>query len=240
MTAIVGIQGKGWAVMAADSMTTYNDKPYFSKSFDKVTRKGDYVFAFAGDAIAGNIANFIWTPPKIIKTMATDVFMQTKVLPSLREVMKDNGYTPDTKDEDAGFDALICINGIIYEVDQDYLWSRDDRGLYAVGSGGAVALGALATGFNKNSMKAAEFAARRAIKISADYTISVGGDIKVITQKGYQMAAAKKITKKAAYAAYEKTESKAQKKLELKKGESKAQVKKEVAMGKAMLKKKGK
>ena len=240
MTAIVGIQGKGWAVIAADSMTTYDDKPYFSKSFEKVTRKGDYVFAFAGDAIAGNIANFIWTPPKFIKTVPTDVFIQTKVLPSLREVMKDNGYTPDTNDKDAGFDALICINGIIYEVDQDYLWSRDDRGLYAVGSGGSIALGALATGFSKNSMKAAEFAARRAIKISADYTISVGGDVKVITQKGNIMAAPKKITKKAAYAAFEKKEPMATKKMELKKGESKAQVKKEVAKGMSMLKKKGK
>lgn len=238
MTAIVGIQGKNWAVLAADSMTTYNDKPYFTKSFEKIVRKGDYVFGFAGDAVAGNIANYLWTPPKLIKTMSTDAFMQIKVLPSLREAMKENGYEPDTnKDPDAGFDALLCLNGIVYEIDEQYMWSRDDRGLYAVGSGGSVALGALATGFAKNSIRAAEFAARRAIKISADYTISVGGDVKVITQKGIEMA---KITKKAAYAAYEKTEPKAQKKLELKKGESKAQVKKEVAMGKAMLKKKGK
>ena len=236
MTAIVGIQGKGWAVIAADSMTTYDDKPYYAKGMDKVVKKGDYVFAFSGDAIAGNIANFLWIPPKVIKSISIDVFMQTKVLPSLRETMKDNGYEPDTvKNPDSGFDALICLNGILYEVDQDYLWSRDDRGLYAVGSGGSLALGALATGFSKNSMKAAEFAARRAIKISADYNISVGGDIKVITQRGNVMA-----TKKAAYAAFEKTEPKKQKKMELKKGESKAQVKKEVAKGMSMMKKKGK
>ena len=187
MTAIVGIQGKNWAVIAADSMTTYNDKPYYAKGMDKVVRKGDYVFAFAGDAVAGNIAEFLWTPPKPVKNMNTDTFMQVKVLPSLRDAMKEHGYEPDTvKDPDSGFDALICLNGIIYEIDEQYLWSRDDRGLYAVGSGGSVALGALATGFSKNSIKAAEFAARRAIKISADYTISVGGDVKVITQKGNQ------------------------------------------------------
>ena len=187
MTAIVGIQGKNWAVIAADSMTTYNDKPYYAKGMDKVIRKGDYIFAFAGDAVAGNIAEFLWNPPKPVKTMNTDAFMQVKVLPSLREAMKEHGYEPDTiKDPDAGFDALICLNGIIYEVDEEYIWTRDDRGLYAVGSGGAYALGALATGFSKNSIKAAEFAARRAIKISADYTISVGGDVKVITQKGNQ------------------------------------------------------
>ena len=236
MTAIVGIQGKGWAVIAADSMTTYDDKPYYAKGMDKAVRKGDYVFAFAGDAVAGNIAEFLWTPPKIIKTMSLDAFMQVKVLPSLRDAMKEHGYEPDaTKDPNAGFDALMCLNGVIYEIDEGYMWSRDDRGLYAVGSGGSLALGALATGFSKNSMKAAEFAARRAIKISADYCIGVGGDVKVITQKGIIMA-----TKKAAYAAFEKKEPAKQKKVELKKGESKAQVKKEVAKGMSMLKKKGK
>jgi len=242
MTAIVGIQGKNWAVIAADSMTTYDDKPYFSKSFEKVTRKGDYVFAFAGDAIAGNIANFIWTPPKLVKTVSTDVFMQTKVIPSLRETLKDNGYEPDTnKNPDTGFDALICLNAIIYEVDQDFLWSRDDRGLYAVGSGGNIALGALATGFSKNSMKAAEFAARRAIKISADYTISVGGDVKVITQKGNEMAMMKKApSKKAAYAAFEKKEPAKIKKAEMKKPESKSEKARETKAGMAMMMKKGK
>jgi ATP-dependent protease HslVU (ClpYQ) peptidase subunit len=226
MTAIVGIQGKGWAVVAADSMTTYDDKPYYAKGMDKAVRKGDYVFAFAGDAVAGNIAEFLWTPPKLIKTMPLDAFMQVKVLPSLREAMKEHGYEPDaTKDPNAGFDALMCLNGVIYEIDEEYMWSRDDRGLYAVGSGGQLALGALATGFSKNSMKAAEFAARRAIKISADYCIGVGGDVKVITQKGNNMPAIKKkalspAMKKKAYALAERAESKPQKAKELKKGMS--------------------
>ncbi len=78
MTAIVGIQGKDWALIAADSMTTYDDKPYYAKGQDKVVRKGDYIFAFAGDAIAGNIANFMWTPPKLVKSMHIDDFMKTK------------------------------------------------------------------------------------------------------------------------------------------------------------------
>jgi ATP-dependent protease HslVU (ClpYQ) peptidase subunit len=224
MTAIVGIQGKGWAVIAADSMTTYDDKPYYAKGMDKAVRKGDYVFAFAGDAIAGNIAEFLWTPPKFIKTMPLDAFMQVKVLPSLRDAMKEHGYEPDViKDPNAGFDALMCVNGVIYEIDEEYMWSRDDRGLYSVGSGGQLALGALATGFSKNSMKAAEFAARRAIKISADYCIGVGGDVKVITQKGNNMAAMKKLSpamKKKAYAMAEKAESKPAKAKELKKGVS--------------------
>jgi hypothetical protein len=154
--------------------------------------------------------------------MPLDAFIQVKVLPSLRDAMREHGYEPDViKDPNAGFDALICLNGIIYEIDEEYMWSRDDRGLYAVGSGGQLALGALATGFSKNSMKAAEFAARRAIKISADYCIGVGGDVKVITQKGNDMATMKKLSpamKKKAYAMAEKAESKPAKAKELKKG----------------------
>jgi hypothetical protein len=200
-------------------MTTYDDKPYYAKGQEKIIKKGDYIYAFAGDAIAGNIANFLWNPPKLIKTMPIDDFMQSKVLPSLREVMNDNGYHGATKDDkDGGFDALICLNGSIYEVDHDFLWSRDDRGLYAVGSGGSLALGALATGFSKTSIKSAEFAARRAIKISADYCISVGGDIKVISQKRNDMKKLSPAMKKKAYAMAEKAEPRKEKAKELKKG----------------------
>lgn len=46
MTAIVGIQGKGWALIAADSMTTYDDKPYYAKGVDKVTKKVTMYLAF--------------------------------------------------------------------------------------------------------------------------------------------------------------------------------------------------
>jgi 20S proteasome alpha/beta subunit len=50
MTAIVGIQGKGWAVLAADSMTTYTDRPYIAKGYDKIVKVNEYLIAVAGDA----------------------------------------------------------------------------------------------------------------------------------------------------------------------------------------------
>jgi ATP-dependent protease HslVU (ClpYQ) peptidase subunit len=43
----------------------------------------------------------------------------------------------------AGWDALICFNGKLYQVSDDYGYMRDDRGLYGIGSGGGLALGAL-------------------------------------------------------------------------------------------------
>ena len=83
MTAIVGIQGKGWAVLAADSMTTYTDKPYVAKGCEKIVKVGEYLVAVSGDAIAGDILNNLWQPPKVIKTQDPDRFMMIRVLPSI-------------------------------------------------------------------------------------------------------------------------------------------------------------
>ena len=68
MTAIVGIQGKGWAVLGADTVTSYQDRPYMAKGCDKIVKVGEYLIAVAGDAIVGDILNNLWQPPKVIKT----------------------------------------------------------------------------------------------------------------------------------------------------------------------------
>lgn len=186
MTAIVGIQTEFGAVIAGDSRITYNDKPYAAAGQEKVIERGEYLIAFAGDDQAANIANYIWIPPKVSKTMDPDKFMMTRVLPSLRKAMLDNGYNPDASDKDAGFDALIAINGIIYEISHYYTFSRDDRGVYAVGAGGALALGAAVALKTERpeSVEISKEIAREAIQISADYNTTVGGEITVKVQRG--------------------------------------------------------
>ena len=52
MTAIIGIQGRGWSVLASDSMTTYTDKPYVAKGCEKIVKINEYLIAVAGDATA--------------------------------------------------------------------------------------------------------------------------------------------------------------------------------------------
>jgi ATP-dependent protease HslVU (ClpYQ) peptidase subunit len=183
MTAIVGIQGKDWAVLASDSMVSYDDRSFTAKGMDKVIVRGEYAWAVAGDALAGDITTHWWKPPKVSKTLSPDDFFMTKVIPSLRNCLTDNGYVPDKEDKDAGFDALIVINGIIYQTETTYGWMRDDRGLYAIGSGGKTALGVLAA-FEANQFDArtAEAAARKAIEISTEYNIYVGGEVQITTQ----------------------------------------------------------
>ena len=182
MTAIVGIQLKNAAVLAADSRITSDDKPYTAKGIRKVITKGEYIYAFAGDDQAASIAEYLWVPPKVSRTMDADKFMMSKVLPSLRKAMIDNGYEPEAADKDAGFDALIAFNGIIYEISHYYSFSRDDGGFYAIGGGGNLALGAVAMVAPK-TIKDAEEVAIKAIQISANYNTTVGGETQVTVQR---------------------------------------------------------
>jgi len=163
MTAIVGIQGKGWAVLAADSMTTYTDKPYVAKGCDKIVKVGEYLVAVAGDATAGDVLYNVWQPPKVIKTQEPDRFMMIRVLPSIRQV--------------------ICFNGKIYQVSDDYGYMRDDKGLYGIGSGGSIALGALAVMDSETKTHAkASSAAKKAVNVAIQYNIWCGGPVNVKTQ----------------------------------------------------------
>jgi ATP-dependent protease HslVU (ClpYQ) peptidase subunit len=186
MTAIVGIQGKGWAVLGADTMTTYTDRPYVAKGCDKIVKIGEYLVAVAGDAIAGDILNNLWQPPKVIKTQDPDRFMMIRVLPSIKQTLTEAGYDSapkNNKDDDAGWDALVCFNGKIYQVSDDYGYMRDDKGLYGIGSGGAIALGALAAmDMERRTHAKAASAAKKAINISIQYNIWCGGTANIKTQ----------------------------------------------------------
>lgn len=186
MTTIVGVQGNGWALIAADSKLVYGTQPFYAKQMDKVVKRGEYVFAFAGDAMAGDIANHLWVPPKVSKSLDPDTFLMFKLLPSLREAFTSAGYDPkqESKKDDGGFDALVSFSGRIYQITSDYAWMRDDNKLFGVGSGGSYALGALsAMKASTKSIKMATQVAKRAIQISSQYDIYTGGEVKVITTK---------------------------------------------------------
>jgi len=112
--------------------------------------------------------------------------MMIRVLPSIRQVLTEAGYDPNpknNKDEDAGWDALICFNGKIYQVSDDYGYMRDDKGLYGIGSGGSIALGALAVMDNETKTHAkASSAAKKAVNVAIQYNIWCGGPVNVKTQ----------------------------------------------------------
>lgn len=184
MTTIIGIQGDGFAILASDSMTVYDNKPYMAENMAKVVERGDYAFAVAGDALAGHIANHFWKPPRVNRTMDADDFVMQRVMPSLRTSFIVNGYEPKPDDKDSGWEMLLAIDGRIWQIDSGFGWTRDDRNLYAIGIGGPIGLGVIA------SLSAAEAdeelavaIAHRAIQISTEYNIYTGGETQLVVQK---------------------------------------------------------
>jgi len=60
---------------------------------------------------------------------------------------------------------------------------RDDKGLYGIGSGGSIALGALAVMDNETKTHAkASSAAKKAVNVAIQYNIWCGGPVNVKTQ----------------------------------------------------------
>ena len=184
MTTIIGVQGNQYTLIASDAMTSIDDRPFYAKGMNKVTERGDYVFAVSGDAIVGHIANHAWKLPRYTSKMNLDDFVMTRVLPSFRTALVLNGYDPKPDDKDAGWEMLLSINATLYHIDDGFGWQRDDRGLYAIGSGGSIALGALAAfGANTSNVKWAEECARQSIEISTSYNIYTGGETQLVIQR---------------------------------------------------------
>jgi hypothetical protein len=151
MTTILGIQQKDKAVIYADNQTTDGaGRMYHSPQMQKISRRGDYLIAGAGEAFPCDVAQHIWSPPSPTERDIKDLyhFMIAKVVPSLRACLIDNGYKFEDEGE-AGeyrFQFLIAVGGTIFAVEDDLSVGIRNDGLYAVGNGAKYAIGAILAG----------------------------------------------------------------------------------------------
>lgn len=159
MTTIIAVQGDGFCVIGVDSrISTFEDSGYASQIMTlregttKVAANGKYLLGVAGDVRAINILHHVFQPPQPpINTTGKklDEFMTAKFIPALRECFEQQGYaSPESNEEKrhiAEHDStvLVAVNGSVYVIDGDYSWASDATGIYALGSGGAYALGAM-------------------------------------------------------------------------------------------------
>ncbi len=147
MTTIVGIQREDGCLLAADSRTTgETGRPYSHSKVQKITERGEFLIAGAGDPQACDIVQHIWEIPEFVEDEDAYKFMITKVAPSIRTCLKENGYEKDKDDKDGGFVFLFAFRGTLYELDETFTVSMTDSGIYGIGSGSKYAIGALQAG----------------------------------------------------------------------------------------------
>jgi ATP-dependent protease HslVU (ClpYQ) peptidase subunit len=144
MTTIVAIQFPDGVVMGSDSLVTA-DRKYNHPKMAKITTTGPYLIAGSGEVAACDIIQHIWEPP--IPTVADrkDLyhFMISVIVPSMKKCFKENEYKWDAEDDETKFAFLIAIEGEVFEIADDLSVCLDAAGLYGIGSGSSLALGAL-------------------------------------------------------------------------------------------------
>jgi 20S proteasome alpha/beta subunit len=158
MTTVVGIQGDGFSILCSDSrISTVDDDGYvsyiqtLSPTMSKIAQIGPYLIGVAGDIRAINLVNYAFqppAPPASVRGKKLDEFITVKFITSLRECFDSNGYSPPPKENadhiaQQGSSLIVSINKTIYQIDNDYAWTTDASGLYAIGTGAFYALGAL-------------------------------------------------------------------------------------------------
>lgn len=184
MTTILAVQHEDKVIFGADSQTTATTgRRYTHPSMTKLTEKNQYIVACAGDVAACDIVHHLWVPPnpRVADWEDIYVFMVARVVPSLKECFKLNEYKwQNEKDDEGGFTILIAVGGIVFEIDDDMSVSLDQGGLYGIGSGSDIGLGALASGATLK--KALLIAARFDVYTSAPFIFRTQ-EKRVSTQK---------------------------------------------------------
>jgi len=148
MTTIIARQFPDRVVIGADSLVTATRK-YTHPKMAKITERGQYLIAGAGESAACDIAQHIWNPPKPTIEDKKDLyhFVITKVILSLKQCFKDNDYKWDDKDdEETKFAFIIAIGGEVFDISDDFAVCLDADGCYGIGSGSSLALGAIKAG----------------------------------------------------------------------------------------------
>ena len=149
MTTILGIQGDGWAVMGSDTQWQDEFGRVGRMNQSKIVSVGRYLIGIAGDTRGANIVQHIFTPPTLpIKLSGNKLthLMVSQFIPSLKECLEKNGAGRPQYDDQPSMNAneiLVCANGVIYQIDDDYGTEMDTNNLYAIGSGAHFGLGSM-------------------------------------------------------------------------------------------------
>ena len=201
MTTVVAIQGDGYVVMGTDSRLSATDANGFvsrvhtmSSNVSKISQNNGMLIGLAGDVRAINLIAHSFQAPQAspsLRGKKLDDYITNKFVPSLRACFDLHGYSAPQRDTsehmaEQGSEILLSINAVIYQIDNDYAWSNDASGLYAIGTGGQYAIGALAALLKtKNTtMAMAKKQCLNALAIAAKYDPHTGYPYQTFQQEG--------------------------------------------------------
>lgn len=160
----------------------------------KISLNKKYLLGAAGDVRAINILHHVFQPPAVpanLRGKKLDQFITSKFVPALRACFDQQGYSfPEDRNDkenraEQGSSVVVVVNATIYVIENDYSWTSEAGGLYAVGTGSSYALGALhaLTSGKKQSPTQAKRTVLKALQIAAKYDPHTGPPFHAYTQE---------------------------------------------------------
>lgn len=146
MTCIVGLQADGSVIIGGDSASVEEGTLAIrTSSLSKVFMNKEYLFGFAGLWRMGQLLQFALDPPRTtnVTREKLDKFMATTFIDSVRECLREGGFTKTEVDRESGGNFLVGARGRLYEIGEDYSIARTADGYEAIGCGREYALGSL-------------------------------------------------------------------------------------------------
>lgn len=165
MTTILAKEVNGKVHFAYDSLCTGGDS--FELEREKVFANNGIIFGIAGRLLLNAEFKHAQFPSPPKDPSLTDKYITLSLMPHIRRLL--NELAPRRHEDEFSMQILVVVNNRIYEIGCDTSWMRRVDGLYAIGSGSPVALGAMKHGASLEE----------ALKIAAENDPYTGGRLTI-------------------------------------------------------------
>jgi ATP-dependent protease HslVU (ClpYQ) peptidase subunit len=144
LTTIIAIEREDRVTIAADSRVS--GRSVNDGWVQKIVHNGAFTFAAAGYLRAIQVLEYahLPQPPETNENGAIDRFVSIELVPALEDAFEGLSTDSEAKDHSS---ILVIVRGRVYEITGgDMAWTRSNRGIYGIGSGSELAIGAVEAG----------------------------------------------------------------------------------------------
>lgn len=173
MTVIVAIKTTDGVVMAGDLLAS-NGWTKGIVATDKVFSNGEFLMGYTSSFRMGQLLQYNFCAPERPEGLSDDQYLHTRVIPTIQNLFRSNGYGGSEKDGDKGGTFLLAYRGEIYTMQNDFSLLKYDDPVVAVGCGDVAAVG-YATALVENTEMSVEAIITACIEHAGNAHTGVGG-----------------------------------------------------------------
>lgn len=167
MTCVIGLETPEGVWIGADSAGSSEDGSQTLRADTKVFWRDTMLFGFCGSYRMGQLLRYSLELTPHPDGVADYEYMVRYAIEDIRRCLKDGGFTWIEKNTETGGNFLVAYNGSLYEVEEDFQVGVSSRPYVAIGSGGAVASGAMAVLSDSDLTPVKRI--KRALKVASDH-----------------------------------------------------------------------